>query len=206
MPCYRIDNITPVVAVDAYIAPTAVLIGDVHVASGVYVGPGACVRGDFGRIIIREGANVQDNCIMHGFPQDDTVVEEEGHIGHAAVLHGCHVKKNAMVGIAAIILDRAVIEESAIVGAGALVRANTTIPAGVLAVGTPARIIRLLTEEEKQWKIDGTRAYQHLCQRALADDSGMVEVNPLRQCEENRPRIEDIFPQLSALTPKKPRG
>ena len=99
MPIYQIDGLTPVVPEESYVHPTAVLIGDVILGKGVYVGPNASLRGDFGRIVVKDGANIQDNCVMHGFPGQDTVVEEEGHIGHGAILHGCVIGRNALVGM-----------------------------------------------------------------------------------------------------------
>ena len=114
---YAIDGIVPVVDPTAYVHPSAVLIGDVIVGPGCYVGPCASLRGDFGRLILERGANLQDTCVMHGFPGTDTVVEEDGHIGHGAVLHGCRVRKNALVGMNAVIMDNAIIGESAIVAA-----------------------------------------------------------------------------------------
>ncbi|MDO8251930.1 MAG: phenylacetic acid degradation protein PaaY, partial [Rhodoferax sp.] len=84
MPCYSIEGVVPVIDPSAYVHPTAVLIGDVIVGENCYVGPNACLRGDFGRIVLKAGANVQDTCVMHGFPERDTVVEENGHIGHGA--------------------------------------------------------------------------------------------------------------------------
>ncbi|HBT5608396.1 TPA: hypothetical protein MCA42_000881 [Klebsiella pneumoniae] len=108
MPIYQIDGLTPVVPEESYVHPTAVLIGDVILGKGVYVGPNASLRGDFGRIVVKDGANIQDNCVMHGFPGQDTVVEEEGHIGHGAILHGCVIGRNALVGMSAVIIDGAV--------------------------------------------------------------------------------------------------
>lgn len=204
MPCYRIDGITPVVAKTAYVAETAILIGDVIVGEGVYIAPGACLRGDFGRIIVADGANVQDNCVMHSFPKMDMVVEEEGHVGHAAVLHGCRVGQNAMIGIGAIVLDNAVIGESAIVAAGAVVTANTLIPPRSLCVGMPAKVLRQLRGDELDWKKQGTLAYQHLCRRALDGETGVREVQPLRKIEEGRRRMEEAHPEMMlALAPKK---
>lgn len=204
MPCYRIDGITPVVAKTAYIAGTATLIGDVIVGEGVYIAPGASLRGDFGRIIIADGANVQDNCVMHGFPKTDTLVEEEGHVGHSAILHGCRVGKNAMIGIGAIVLDNAVIGESAIIAAGAVVTANMVVPPRSLCVGMPAKVLRQLRGDEMEWKKQGTLAYQQLAQRALDGKTGMQEVQPLPEIEEGRRRIEDVLPEMmEALMPKK---
>ena len=96
---YEIDGVRPVVHPSAYVHPSAVLIGDVIVGPRCYIGPLASMRGDFGRLILEEGANLQDTCVMHGFPGEDTVVEVDGHIGHGAVLHGCRIRRNAMVGM-----------------------------------------------------------------------------------------------------------
>ena len=98
MTCYAIDGIGPVVDPTAHVHPSAVLIGDVIVGPGCYVGPAASLRGDFGRLVLEEGSNLQDTCVMHGFPGTDTVLEANGHVGHGAVLHGCRVKRNALVG------------------------------------------------------------------------------------------------------------
>ena len=125
---YSIDGITPVVDPSAYVHPTAVLIGDVIVGAGCYVGPHASLRGDFGRVEMRAGSNIQDSCVMHSFPGQDAVIEEDGHVGHGAVLHGCTVGRNAMVGMNAVVMDGAVIGECAIVAAMAFVKANHKIP------------------------------------------------------------------------------
>lgn len=152
MPIYQIDGLTPVVPEESYVHPTAVLIGDVILGKGVYVGPNASLRGDFGRIVVKDGANIQDNCVMHGFPGQDTVVEEEGHIGHGAILHGCVIGRNALVGMSAVIIDGAVIGENSIVGASAFVKANAEMPANHLIIGSPAKAIRTLSEQELAWK------------------------------------------------------
>ena len=144
------------------------LIGDVLVGAGCYIGPAACLRGDFGRIQLRGGANVQDCCVMHGFPGTDTVVEEEGHIGHGAILHGCMVQKNALIGMNAVVNDNAVIGESAIVAAMAFVKAGMVVPPRTLAAGVPAKVVRTLTDQELAWKIEGTQSYQELARRSLA--------------------------------------
>ena len=92
MPCYEIDGVIPVVSPGAYIHPTAVLIGDVIIEE-VYIGPFASLRADFGRIHVRKNANIQDSCTLHGFPASITLIEEYGHIGHGAILHGCKFVK-----------------------------------------------------------------------------------------------------------------
>jgi len=187
MPFYAIDGVVPVVDPSAYVHPTAVLIGDVIIGPRCYVGPICSLRGDFGRLILEEGANIQDTCVMHGFPGTDTVVEVDGHIGHGAVLHGCRIGRNAMVGMNAVVMDGAVVGESAFVAAMAFVKANFQVPARYLAVGSPAKILRELSDEEIAWKGIGTAEYQRLAQRSA---KGMVEVVPLSAPEADRPRVD----------------
>lgn len=197
MPCYEIDGIRPVVDPTAYVHPSAVLIGDVIVGPRCYVGPLASLRGDYGRIILEEGSNVQDTCVMHGFPGTDTVVEADGHVGHGAVLHGCIVKRNAMVGMNAVVMDEAVVGESAIVAACAFVKAGMVIAPQSLAAGVPAKVLRPLTEEEIAWKGSGTRTYQELAVRSMAT---LREVAPLTAAEPERPRIkvsDDVVPKIA---------
>ena len=190
---YAIDGIVPVVDPTAYVHPSAVLIGDVIVGPGCYVGPCASLRGDFGRLILERGANLQDTCVMHGFPGTDTVVEEDGHIGHGAVLHGCRVGRNALVGMNTVIMDNAVIGESSIVAAAAFVKAGVEIPPRMLVAGVPAKAIRPLTDEEMRWKSAGTATYQDLTRRSLAT---MEETVPLTAVETDRKRIHmpDVVP------------
>lgn len=197
---YAIDGIVPVVDPSAYVHPSAVLIGDVIVGPECYVGPCASLRGDFGRLILERGANLQDTCVMHGFPGTDTVVEENGHIGHGAVLHGCRIRRNALVGMNAVIMDNAIIGESSIVAASAFVKAGAEIPPRVLVAGMPAKVIRELSDEEIRWKGEGTATYQDLTRRSLAT---MVETAPLTAVEADRKRIHmpDVVP-LVALRKK----
>src|SRR6476469_986999 len=198
--CYDIDGVRPVVHPSAYVHPSAVLIGDVIVGPRCYVGPCASLRGDFGRLEIRAGANLQDSCIMHGFPGTDTIVEEDGHIGHAAVLHGCVVKRNALVGMNAVVNDNAVVGESAIVAAMAFVKAGMIVPPRTLVAGVPARIVRELTEQELAWKVEGTQSYQELTRRSLAT---MLATRPLAAVEPDRKRID--LPELLPLSDVKVR-
>ena len=199
MACYEINGLVPVVDPTAFVHPMATLIGDVIVGPGCYVAPGASLRGDFGRIIMERGSNIQDCCVMHGFPGTDTIVEEDGHIGHGAILHGCIVKRNAMVGMNAVIMDEAVVGEEAMVAAGAFVKAGMVIPPRGLAVGAPARVIRTLTDDDVKWKMSGTRSYQDLTVRSLAT---LREAKPLTAVEPNRKRItidvEGVVPLVAA--------
>jgi phenylacetic acid degradation protein len=176
MPCYSLDGVIPVVHPTAYVHPTAVLIGSVVIGAGCYIGPCASLRGDFGRIIIRAGANLQDSCVVHSFPGQDALVEEDGHIGHSAILHGCTVGKDAMVGMNAVVMDEAEIGARSIVGACAFVPARMKVPERSLVLGAPAKVVRALSDEEISRKQQGTLAYQRLAQRCL---QSMTEVSPL---------------------------
>lgn len=167
MPCYAIDGVIPVVSPEAYVHPTAVLIGDVIIEAGVYIGPFASLRADFGRIHIQKNANVQDSCTIHGFPDSVTLVEEYGHVGHGAILHGCVVRKNALIGMNSVILDEAEIGENVIVGANSTVRTKFKVPANNLVLGSPAKVIRPLEEKEIAWKSRGTEQYIQLTARCL---------------------------------------
>ena len=187
MPCYSIEGVIPVVDPSAYVHPTAVLIGDVHIGPNCYVGPNASLRGDFGRIVLLAGANVQDNCVMHGFPQQDTLVEENGHIGHGAVLHSCTVRRDALVGMNAVVMDEAEVGERAIVAACAFVPAGMRVAEQTLVAGVPAKVIRLVKDDEVAWKRNGTETYQNLTKRCLAT---MQEVQPLDKAEANRPTVK----------------
>ena len=183
---YAIDGITPVVDPSAYVHPSAVLVGDVIVGPRAYIGPGASLRGDFGRIIVEQGANIQDNCILHGFPGTDTLVGAEATIGHGAVLHGCTVGRGALVGMNVVVNDNAVVGEDSIVAALAFVKAEDRIPPRSLAAGIPAKTRRELTEEELIWKKDNMALYQQLAVRSATT---MKEVEALTQVEPDRKRF-----------------
>jgi phenylacetic acid degradation protein len=183
MPAYAFEGFTPIVDPRAFVHPLAVLIGDVWVAAGCYVAPGASLRGDFGRILLAAGSNVQDNCVLHSFPGKDVALEADAHVGHGAVLHGCTVRRGALIGIHAVIMDDVVVGEEAFVGASSFVRAGFVVPPRTLVTGVPARIVRELKPEEIAWKATGTREYQELAVRSLAT---LREVAPLTAPEAGR--------------------
>lgn len=184
---YAIDGVIPVVHPQAFVHPSAVLIGDVIVASGCYIGPCASLRGDIGRIDIGEGANIQDNCLLHCFPQAECRVEAAGHIGHGAVLHGATVGRDALVGMNAVLMDGCVIGEAAFVAAMSFVPAGYRVPPRMLAAGVPVSLRRELTEDEIVWKRRGTEEYQRIAVRSLAS---MRETEALSEPEPDRPRLQ----------------
>ena len=194
MQCYAFEGLRPVVHSRAYVHPTAVLIGDVHVGAGCYIGPNASLRGDFGRLVLLDGANLQDSCTMHSFPGRECVLAEDGHVGHGAVLHGCQIGRNALIGMNAVVMDNAEVGENCIVGALSLVRAGAVLPAGTLWAGAPARQIREVTPTEVEWKRRGTREYQALAQRCR---SGLQPCEPLSEPVGDRPRLGGDYGPLT---------
>jgi phenylacetic acid degradation protein len=183
---YQIDGITPVVHPTAFVHPSAVLIGDVIIGPDCYVGPAACLRGDYGRIEMEEGANVQDACVMHSYADNDAVVERYGHNGHGAILHGCRVGENALVGMNAVVMDGAMIGAGSLVAAMSFVRAGMQVPPRSMVVGMPARVLRQLTDEEVAAKTRETEEYIDLARRSRAT---MREVEALTAPEAGRRRI-----------------
>ena len=186
MSCYEIDGVVPVVDPAAFVHPAAVLIGDVIVGPGCYIGPTASLRGDFGRILVGEGSNVQDSCVLHAFPGADCELAPHSHLGHGAIVHGARIGSYAMVGMNAVVMDGCVIGEEALVGAGSFVRAGTTVPERTLVVGNPARVVRELDAETLAWKRNGVHIYQQLGVRSRA---GLRPVEPLTAVEPDRRRV-----------------
>ena len=197
---YSISGIIPVIDPSAFVHPTAVLIGDVIVGPDCYVGPCASLRGDFGRLILEAGSNLQDTCVVHTFPGEETVVESNGHIGHGAILHGCRIGKNCLVGINAVVMDGAVIGESSMIGALAYVRSNMVVPPRSLVIGIPGKVVRQLTDEEIAWKASGTALYQALARRSLET---LKVAEPLTAAEPGRQRLpQSSHGPFSGLKPR----
>jgi phenylacetic acid degradation protein len=198
---YSIDGIVPVVHPSAFVHESAVLVGDVIVGARAYIGPCACLRGDFGRIVVEEGANVQDTCVLHGFPGKDTLVQRDANIGHGAVLHGCVIGRGALVGMNAVVNDNADVGEGAVIAASAFVKAEAKIPPRSLAAGTPARVLRELSPDELDWMRGNAGQYQQLAVRSAKT---MQKVEALTEPEPGRRRIEvpDSIP-LSERKAKK---
>jgi phenylacetic acid degradation protein len=184
---YAFEGVTPVIDPSAYVHPSVVLIGDVIIGARCYVGAGAVMRGDFGRIVLEEGANLQDNCIVHSLPDFDCVMEVDSHIGHAAVIHGARIGRDALVGINAVVMDKAVVGEQAVVAAMSFVKVGAVIPPRVLVAGVPAKVLRELSEADLRSKHEGTLLYQALAARCLA---GLRAVAPLSAPETDRRRTD----------------
>ncbi len=183
---YSIGGVTPVVHPTAFVHPTASLIGDVVIGPGCYVGPGASIRADFGRFEMGRGSNFQDNCTAHGFVGEDIIVGEDCNIGHGAVIHGAVLHDRVLVGMNSVVMDGVVLHDDVLVAALALVPAAMEVPPGVIAMGTPAKVIRKLTEEEKEWKVASNRDYHRLTERCLVS---LLETEALTELDGPLPRL-----------------
>ena len=184
MPFYTFKDWTPVAHPSSYVSPAATVIGNVIIGADVYIGPGAVLRGDWGKIIIDQGANIQENCVVHMFPGTTVHLHTNAHVGHGAIIHGATLKSNCLIGMNAVIMDDAIIGENTIVGALSFVAAKTNIADNSLAVGNPAKVIRTLNKDQIEWKTKGTKYYQQLPADNL---SSLKECMPLSQVEPNRP-------------------
>ncbi|MFN4911184.1 MAG: transferase hexapeptide repeat family protein [Flavobacteriales bacterium] len=190
MPVYAFNGFIPVIDSSSFVHETATIIGDVIIGENCYIGPNAVIRGDWGRITLSHGCNVQENCTVHMFPGKHIVFEEGAHVGHGAVVHGATLKKNCLVGMNAVVLDGAIVGENSIIGALTLVKSYECVPDQVLFAGNPGKVIRPLTEDQVAWKTQGTSLYQALpkeCHQSLA----LVE--PLRELDADRPDHETVY-------------
>lgn len=177
---YEYKGIRPVIHESAFVHPQATVMGHVIIGKNVYVGPGAAIRGDFGKIIIEDGCNVQENCTIHMFPRVTVLLKENAHIGHGAIIHGAEIGRNCLVGMNAVLMDDVVLGDECIVGALTFIKAKEIIPNRSLIVGNPAKILKSVSDEMIQWKTEGTQIYQKLAQDLHSD---LKECDPLRDIE-----------------------
>src|SRR5215813_11738941 len=168
MPLFSFEGRGPQVSATAWIAPTATLVGDVTVEDEASVWYGAVLRADFGPIIVRRGANVQDGSVLHGGAAPVTEVGEGATIGHLCVVHGCVIGAEALIGNGATVLDGAVVGARALVAAGATVPPGMIIGADQLAVGVPARLAGEVSGGAKRWVDTNPEAYRALARRHAA--------------------------------------
>src|SRR5665213_102747 len=166
---YQFQSFIPVVHESSFIHPLAAVTGNVIIGKNVYVGPGTSLRGDFGKIIIEDGCNVQESCTIHMFPGKTVLLKENTHVGHGAIIHGATIGKNCLVGMNAVIMDNVILEDECIVGALSFVGADQRIPSRSLVVGNPAKIIKQVTDEMMKWKTAGTKIYQVLAEQMQSE-------------------------------------
>jgi len=150
----------PVIDPQAWVAPGAVLIGEVHLAAGASLWPTAVARGDVCPIVIGEGSNVQDGAVLHGDPGQPVLIGADVTIGHRAVVHGANLGDGCLIGIGAIVLNGVTVGEGALVAAGSVVTRD--VPAGALVMGAPAQLKRQLSPEAIEEQRQHARRYRRL--------------------------------------------
>jgi carbonic anhydrase/acetyltransferase-like protein (isoleucine patch superfamily) len=168
MPLFEFEGLKPEVSPTAWIAPTATLVGDVRVEAEASIWYGAVLRADFGPILVRRGANVQDGSVLHGGTDPVTEVGEGATIGHLCVVHGAVIGAEALVGNGATVLDGVIVGRRALVAGGATVPPGMVIPDGMLAAGVPARVIREVSGGAKFWVENNPEVYRDLARRHAA--------------------------------------
>lgn len=180
---YEFNGYRPVIDPSSFVHKEATIIGNVIIGKKVYIGPGASIRGDWGKITIKDGCNVQDNCTIHIFPGKDVILEENAHIGHGAIIHGANIGKNTLVGMNSVIMDDCNIGDECIIGALCFIKGEMNIPNRKIVVGNPAIIKGEVSDEMISWKTKGTELYQDLPNECY---TLMKECKPLKEIEKNR--------------------
>ena len=180
---FKFKKYTPVIHKSSFVHPFASVTGNVTIGKNVFIGSGAAIRGDIGEIIIEDGCNVQENCILHTFPGATVYLKQGAHIGHGAIVHGATIGKNVLVGMNSVIMDNVEIGNNCIIGALSLITEGTIIPERKVVVGNPGQIIKDVSDKMLEWKTEGTKIYQQLTQDCLKK---MTEHKPLRKSSSKR--------------------
>ena len=183
-------GMVPVIHPSAYVHPQATVIGHVTIGEKCYIGPGAVLRGDWGRIVLEAGCNVQENCVVHMFPGTTVHLHHGAHVGHGAIVHGATLGKQCMIGMNAVIMDDVRVGEGCIVGALAFLKAESTWEERSIVAGNPATVIGEVSDAMLAHKVEGTGLYHH----PPADcHDHLKECAPLTSLPENRP---ETFPDF----------
>jgi carbonic anhydrase/acetyltransferase-like protein (isoleucine patch superfamily) len=183
MATFEFNGYKPVVHETAFVHPQAAVTGNVIIGKDVYIAPGAAIRGDWGKIVIKDGCNVQENCTIHMFPGVTVILEESAHVGHGAIIHGAHLGKNCLVGMNAVVMDNVSVGKESIIGAQSFVPEGMQIPDRKVVVGNPAKIVKDVTDDMAAWKTKGTSLYQQLPKEL---HETLKECEPLREVPEGR--------------------
>lgn len=164
MPMFAFEGVSPTVHPEAWIAPTATLVGDVVVERNASVWYGAVLRGDFGRIVVREGSNIQDNTVVH-VNGGECAIGPDATVGHSCIVHDCTIGEQALVGNGSTVLDKAVVGRRSLIAAGATVTPNTQVPEETIAKGSPAKSFTPLTDSARVWVDHNAEVYRALARR-----------------------------------------
>lgn len=198
---YSFKDFVPVVHESSFIHPQAAITGNVIIGKNCYIGPGAALRGDWGGIIIEDGCNVQENCIIHMFPGVTVLLKESSHIGHGAIIHGATIGKNCLVGMNSVVMDSVELGDECIVGALSFIKEAEKIPARSLVVGNPAKIIKQVSDEMIAWKTRGTKLYQELPEEMF---ESLKPCKPLYEIPPDRPQQESLYETWNKIKGENP--
>ncbi len=187
---FEFNGFKPVVHPSSFVHPQATVTGNVIIGKDVYIGPSCALRGDWGRIVIEDGCNVQENCTVHMFPGTTVTLKRGAHIGHGAIIHGGTIGENCLIGMNAVVMDDVEIGDECIIGALAFVPAKSIIERRSLVVGNPAKKIKDVSDEMMKWKKMGTALYQKLPSQCKAT---LKECEPLSEIEKDRPSQESMY-------------
>ncbi len=197
---YQFNNHIPVIHESAFVHPQAAVTGNVIIGKDVYIGPGAALRGDWGQIIIEDGCNVQENCIIHMFPGISVLLKEGAHIGHGAIIHGATIGRNCLVGMNSVIMDNVQLGDECIVGALTFIKADEIIPARSVVVGNPSKIVKQVTDEMINWKTEGTKLYQQLPGDMY---KGWKACEPLREIPSDISKLSSVYKTWNESKPNR---
>ena len=190
MAYYKFKEFIPVVDPSSFVHPLAAVTGNVIIGKNCYIGPGAALRGDWGTIVIEDGCNVQENCVIHMFPGVTVLLKSSAHIGHGAIIHGATIGKNCLVGMNSVVMDNVELGDESIVGALSFIKEGEKIPHRSLVVGNPGKIIKKVSDEMIRWKSKGTQLYQELAKEM----SGNFEsCEPQHELPADRPGQDVLY-------------
>ena len=187
---YEFKGFKPVVHQSSFVHPQAAITGNVIIGKDCYIGPGAALRGDWGAIVMEDGCNIQENCIIHMFPGVTVFLKKGAHIGHGAIIHGSTIGLNCLVGMNSVLMDNVILGDECIVGALSFIKEGEIIPPRSLVAGNPAKIVKQVTDEMINWKSKGTQLYQSLPAEMY---ESWKSCEPLREIESNRPSQEILY-------------
>jgi len=187
---FEFNGFKPIVHPSSFVHPQATVTGNVIIGKDVYIGPSCALRGDWGKIVIEDGCNVQENCTVHMFPGTTVTLKKGAHIGHGAIIHGGTIGENCLVGMNAVVMDDVEIGAECIIGALAFVPAKSKFERRSLIVGNPAKKIKDVSDEMMKWKKMGTALYQKLPGQCMET---LKECEPLSEIEKDRPSQDSMY-------------
>ena len=196
---YSFNGFVPKIDPSSFIHPQASVTGNVIIGKDVYVGPGAALRGDWGKIVIEDGCNIQENCTIHMFPGVTTILKVGSHIGHGAVIHGATIGKNCLIGMNSVIMDNVQLGDECIVGALSFVKQDSVFEKRSLIVGNPAKKIKEVSDEMIKWKTEGTKLYQQLPKQMFETWKEVTPQINQTSIEKEQEKIYKPFKRRSSL-------